>query len=108
MYFCSRFYIEYHGRPAASAPATGNKQLFLKELNDFIVSIFGELTDEDKEFIKRRQEAEMNAKENASKPAAASTTTDATGKATDATVEPAQPKGPEATKPADEPAKPDK
>ncbi|KAM7355070.1 2-oxoglutarate dehydrogenase-like, mitochondrial [Cochliomyia hominivorax] len=48
--------IQYHGRPCAAAPATGNKLQHLRELHDFIVSIFGELTEAEKEAIKKENE----------------------------------------------------
>ncbi|KNC30121.1 hypothetical protein FF38_09580 [Lucilia cuprina] len=48
--------IQYHGRPCAAAPATGNKLQHIRELHDFIVSIFGELTEAEKEAIKKENE----------------------------------------------------
>lgn len=48
--------IQYHGRPCAAAPATGNKLQHLRELHDFIVSIFGELSEAEKEAIKKENE----------------------------------------------------
>lgn len=51
--------IQYHGRPCAAAPATGNKLQHLRELHDFIVSIFGELTETEKEALKKENEQSM-------------------------------------------------
>uniref|UniRef100_A0A1B0AEV2 Uncharacterized protein n=1 Tax=Glossina pallidipes TaxID=7398 RepID=A0A1B0AEV2_GLOPL len=67
-----KFIINYVGRPCAAAPATGNKNQFDRELNSLITDIFGELTEEDKEFIKAtaeeaRAKAQEAAKANAAK-----------------------------------------
>ncbi|KAL9905482.1 2-oxoglutarate dehydrogenase-like, mitochondrial [Glossina fuscipes fuscipes] len=51
------FIINYVGRPCAAAPATGNKNQFDRELHNLITDIFGELTEEDREFIKATEEA---------------------------------------------------
>ncbi|XP_075163600.1 2-oxoglutarate dehydrogenase-like, mitochondrial isoform X1 [Haematobia irritans] len=49
--------ILYHGRPTAAAPSTGNKMQHERELHEFIVSIFGELTTAEREVLKAEQAA---------------------------------------------------
>lgn len=80
-YIIFRCPIQYHGRPCAAAPATGNKLQHLKELHNFIVSIFGELTEAEKETIRKENEhslaqakalAEQKAKDLAGSPGAKS------------------------------------
>ncbi|XP_019894314.2 2-oxoglutarate dehydrogenase-like, mitochondrial [Musca domestica] len=51
--------IQYHGRPTAAAPSTGNKKQHERELHDLLVSIFGELTEAEKEVLKKEEEARM-------------------------------------------------
>ncbi|KAL7733159.1 hypothetical protein ACLKA6_004677 [Drosophila palustris] len=52
--------ITYHGRPPNSASSTGNKVQHYNEYNDIITSIFGQLTEANKQrladIIKQQQE----------------------------------------------------
>lgn len=59
MVFIFSICIQYHGRAPAAAPSTGNKKQHERELHDFIVSIFGELTEAEKEVLRKEQEARI-------------------------------------------------